>query len=139
VVAAALGLIALTGDVPQWLAYGLGVYAVFSWVQSLKHRDPPTYRLIWGTPPWWSWRSPSAASPSSPTRPASGSPIRRADLLRRPARAGRFIPGLTAKEEVGTIVGWGGAFSAAIGVILGGYLSDLVAASAIRAGASSST
>ena len=40
----------LTGDWPQWTAYGLGVYAVFSWVQSLKHRDPPTYRLIWGSP-----------------------------------------------------------------------------------------
>ena len=23
----------------QWTAYGLGVYAIFSWVQSLKHRD----------------------------------------------------------------------------------------------------
>ena len=36
IVAVAAGLIALTGDWPQWLAYGLGVYAVFSWVQSLR-------------------------------------------------------------------------------------------------------
>jgi MFS family permease len=32
---------------------------------------------------------------------------------------------MTAKEEVGTIVGWSAAASAAAGVILGGYLSDL--------------
>ncbi|HEX8061728.1 MAG TPA: MFS transporter, partial [Allosphingosinicella sp.] len=43
-------LIWLTGDWPQWLAYGLGVYAIFSWVQSLRHRDGPTHRLIWASP-----------------------------------------------------------------------------------------
>ena len=48
VTAASYGLILLTGDWPQWLAYGLGVYAVFSWVQSLRARDPAAYRLIWG-------------------------------------------------------------------------------------------
>ncbi|HEY0084366.1 MAG TPA: MFS transporter, partial [Allosphingosinicella sp.] len=50
VAAAASALIWLTGDLPQWLAYGLGVYAIISWIQSLKHRDPAVYRLIWGTP-----------------------------------------------------------------------------------------
>jgi hypothetical protein len=44
------GLYRATGDWPQWLAYGLGVYAVFSWVQSLKQRDRPAYALIWGSP-----------------------------------------------------------------------------------------
>src|SRR5688572_20414683 len=44
------GLYRLTGDAPQWAAYGLGVYAIFSWIQSLKHRDLPVYRLIWGSP-----------------------------------------------------------------------------------------
>src|SRR5215217_2654709 len=39
VVAAGYGLYRLTGDGPQWLAYGTGVYAIFSWIQSLKHRD----------------------------------------------------------------------------------------------------
>ena len=43
-------LIRITGDVPQWLALGLGAYAAASWAQSLKQRDPPTYALIWGTP-----------------------------------------------------------------------------------------
>lgn len=45
------GLLAkLTGDIPQWAALGIGVYAVASWAQSLKLRDAPTFRLIWGTP-----------------------------------------------------------------------------------------
>lgn len=34
----------------QWLATGIGAYAVFSWASSLRHRDAPTYRLIVGTP-----------------------------------------------------------------------------------------
>jgi MFS family permease len=49
-VALATLLIAITGDVPQWVAICLGGYAVTSWAQSLKQRDPPTYALIWGTP-----------------------------------------------------------------------------------------
>src|SRR5205085_5875463 len=36
----------------------------------------------------------------------------------------RFIAGMTAKSEIGFILGWGAAFAAATGVILGGYLSD---------------
>lgn len=39
-----------TGDGPQWIAIGLGAYAVFSWATSLRTRDPATFRLIWGTP-----------------------------------------------------------------------------------------
>ncbi|MES2989594.1 MAG: MFS transporter, partial [Pseudomonadota bacterium] len=34
----------------QWLAIGIGAYAVFSWASSLRHRDLPTFRLIVGTP-----------------------------------------------------------------------------------------
>ena len=38
------------GTVLQFSALGLGAYAVFSWSQSIKRRDPATYALIWGTP-----------------------------------------------------------------------------------------
>jgi MFS family permease len=44
------GLIYLSGDYPQWIAIGIGAYAVFSWAQSLKMRDRAAYNLIWGTP-----------------------------------------------------------------------------------------
>jgi len=43
-------LIRATGKIPQWVAVGIGVYAVFSWATALRVRDYPTFRLIWGTP-----------------------------------------------------------------------------------------
>ena len=126
VIAVASALVALTGDLPQWSAYGLGVYAVFSWIQSLKTRDAPTYRLIWGSPTVVTmvlafgsisfvsyavsfWTPPYVLRTfyPDPTGPAA------------------FVGGMTAAEEVSFIIGWGAAFSAAIGVIAGGVISDL--------------
>ena len=43
-------MIELTGNEPQWMAVGLGYYAVFSWASTLRAHDPATFRLIWGTP-----------------------------------------------------------------------------------------
>lgn len=43
-------LIAATDTPLQWLAIGFGCYAVFSWASALRDRDPPAFRLIWGTP-----------------------------------------------------------------------------------------
>ena len=40
----------LTGNYQQWGAIGVGYYAIFSWASTLKRRDAPTFRLIWGTP-----------------------------------------------------------------------------------------
>jgi MFS family permease len=126
IAAAAFGLYRLTGDWPQWLAYGIGAYAIFSWVQSLRHRDPPAYRLIWGSP----------AVVILAVAFGSISFVTYATTYFIPAfvesrfYAGgtlpaQFIDGLSAKEEVGFIIGWTAAVSAAAGVILGGYLSDL--------------
>lgn len=50
IVAIATGLIALTGDVAQWIAIAIGAYAVLSWANALRHRDKPTFALIVGTP-----------------------------------------------------------------------------------------
>lgn len=50
VVAVVFGLIHLGEPWPQWSAIGLGVYAVFSWANALKRRDPPAWRLIVGNP-----------------------------------------------------------------------------------------
>lgn len=50
-VAATVWLLVRLGEPPaQWLAVGTGVYALFSWGSALRHRDPPTFRLILGTP-----------------------------------------------------------------------------------------
>jgi len=44
------GLVALGEPAPQWIAIGIGVYAVFSWASALKRRDPPTFALIVANP-----------------------------------------------------------------------------------------
>jgi MFS family permease len=43
-------LIKLTGDVAQWAAVGLGLYAVVTWGQVQKLRDRPLYALTFGDP-----------------------------------------------------------------------------------------
>ncbi|HSG89412.1 MAG TPA: MFS transporter [Pseudomonadales bacterium] len=42
----AWGLVVAFGDVPQWVALGIGVYATGSWAQTLAYRDPPAFLLI---------------------------------------------------------------------------------------------
>ena len=120
------GLYMLTGDWAQWLAYGLGIYAVFSWVQALRHQDPPTYRLIWGSRTVvmlaiafgsisFMTYAISFWAPPYAIRTFYGSPDVPAQIL----------TGLKARDEVATILGIGAAIAAAAGVILGGILSDL--------------
>lgn len=46
----AFTLYRITGNAPQWIAVGIGYYAVFSWATTLKRRDPPAFALIWGSP-----------------------------------------------------------------------------------------
>lgn len=124
--AAAGGLAWVTGDWAQWTAYGLGVYAIFSWVQALRRRDPPAYALIWGnstvvmlaiafgsiafmTYAISFWAPPYALRTfyAAPTDPA------------------RILLGVTARDEVATILGLGAAIAAAAGVIVGGIVADL--------------
>ena len=50
IVVGTISLVAITGDFAQWVTYGIGIYAVASWVLLLRARDPETYRLIWGSP-----------------------------------------------------------------------------------------
>ena len=123
---AVAGLIGLTGDAPQWLAYGLGVYSVFSWIQSLKNRDLPTYRLIWGSPVVVMLAI-AFGSISFVSYAVSfwGPPYVLRTFYPDPLGPAVYIGGLSAAEEVATILGWGAALSAAIGVISGGVISDL--------------
>ncbi|MEE4201067.1 MFS transporter [Erythrobacter sp.] len=39
-----------TANYQQWGAIGIGYYAIFSWASTLKRRDGPAFKLIWGTP-----------------------------------------------------------------------------------------
>ncbi len=123
--AVAWGLIALTGDVAQWVAIGIGFYAVFSWVQSLRRRDAPTWRLIWGTPAviaaTFGFGSISFVSygvafwaPPYVIRTFYGGS----------GAMGIYMPSLPAATEVALILGLNAAVSSAAGVIIGGILSD---------------
>jgi MFS family permease len=112
VATAGAALIYITGDAPQWIAYGLGVYAVLSWVQVLRFKDRPTYELIWRTPTvllclvgfgglaffvysYGFWTAPFA--------------IRTFGI---------------DKQAAGTLLGLPAAAASALGVIAGGRLSD---------------
>ena len=123
---AAGGLAWLTGNWAQWAAYGLGVYAVFSWVQSLKRRDPATHRLIWGTPLVVTMAV-AFGSISFVTYAAAfwGPPYVLRTFYPDPTGPALYLEGMRAAEEVAIILGWSAAVSAAVGVITGGVLADL--------------
>ena len=115
-IAGAMLMIGITGNVPQWTAMAFGYYAVFSWAATLRRRDPATFQLIWGTPAYICtalgyglvslgayalafWAAPYAET-----------------VLELP------------KEELAFILGANGAVSGFLGVILGGRMSDALRA-----------
>lgn len=129
---AALGFVAvgvtmsrLTGDTAQWAALCLGGYAVSSWAQSLRQRDPPTFALIWGTPTFLlaligfgsiSFVGYSVAFWAVPYA------IR--TFVVPAAAAGGVVPIYATKEFAALMLGGWGAAGGFIGVVLGGWLSD---------------
>jgi len=115
----------LTGDWPQWIAWWTGIYAVFSWTQSLRHRDPATHRLIWGTPIATTLVI-AFGSISFLTYAVAFwiPPYLLRTFYAGPTDAASILLGRTAAEEVSTIFGWSAAFASAVGVILGGIVSD---------------
>lgn len=48
--ATAMALTAMLGDPAQWIALGIGFYAIASWAIALRHDDPEAFRVIWGSP-----------------------------------------------------------------------------------------
>jgi MFS family permease len=126
IAAAAAALLAwATGDKAQWLAYGLGCYAIFSWVQALKRRDPPTHRLIWGCPNFLILAA-AIGSISLISYAISfwASPYALRTFYSGPGDAAIFLHGLTAREEAAALIGWPAALAAAAGAIGGGLVAD---------------
>lgn len=118
-------LISVTGDIPQWVAICLGGYAVTSWSQSLRQRDPPTFALIWGTPTFilallgfgsisfvgysiGFWAAPYAIRTFVVPLEAAGGPV----------------PWYASKQMVAFILGGWGAAGGFLGVVIGGFVSD---------------
>jgi MFS family permease len=128
-IAAAAGLTLLTGgtgaSAAQWIAYGLGAYAIFSWTQSLRRRDLPAYRLIWGCPTVVMLTAAIGSIAFITYAVAFWTPpYALRTFYATPGDPARILPGMTAREEVSAIVGWSAAIAAATGVIVGGIVAD---------------
>lgn len=128
-IAAVAGLIVLTGgtsaDKAQWIAYGLGVYAVFSWTQSLRRRDLPAFRLIWGCPTVVMLTAAIGSIAFMTYAVAVWTPpYALRTFYATPRDPARLLHGATALEEVSVIVGWSAAVAAGAGAIIGGIVAD---------------
>ncbi|MBV7255189.1 MFS transporter [Pacificimonas sp. WHA3] len=120
IAAGAYGIVMLvgvsSGNVLQFSALGIGAYAVFSWSQSIKRRDPATYALIWGTPSFLLTLvgfGTIAFNTYAATFWAAPYVLRTFADQVDPAMVGLILGGLGA----------GGGF---VGVILGGKISDIL-------------
>ena len=110
------GMIQLTGNKPQWIAVGIGYYAVFSWACTLKDRDPATWQLIWGTPAFiCTTLGYSLVSLVAWALGAWSAPYAERVLA---------LP----KQELAFILGANGALGGFLGVIIGGRIADALRA-----------
>ena len=125
IAAAAAALAWLSGDAAQWIAYGIGAYAIYSWVLVLHRRDKPTWQLIWGSPTVVMLAI-AFGSISFITYAVSfwAAPYALRTFYAGPADAARYLAGATARDEASLIIGTTAAIAAAVGVISGGILAD---------------
>ncbi|MCS6986315.1 MAG: MFS transporter [Sphingomonadaceae bacterium] len=105
-------VVRVTGNAPQWIAIGLAGYAIFSWAQSIRRRDPPTFALIWGTPAFLYL----VGAFGLISMIGYATAFWQAPYALRVFAADRALAGL--------FLGGGGALGGFLGVILGGRLSD---------------
>ncbi len=109
---ASWGLVALTGSVAQWITTGFGIYVTFSWIQSLKIRDPAAHAMMFGS------KSFVYTMLAFPMTAFVG------------YGAGFWIPPLLLRvhevgaAEVGLYLGLGAAAGGFLGITSGGVLAD---------------
>lgn len=108
----AYALIELLGSPAQWIALGIGVYATFSWGQTLKLRDGPTFAMIFGSK---SMRYLTLGFPCI-AFVGYGLGFWAAPFFIR-------VHGVSV-AEVGTVLGLSAALGGWMGVTLGGVLGD---------------
>ena len=109
-------MIQLTGNWPQWLAVGIGYYAVFSWASDLRRKDPATFRLIWGTPAFIC----TTLGYSMVSLAAYGLAFWSAPYAEQVLK----LP----KDQLAFWLGANGAVSGFLGVIIGGRVADALRA-----------
>lgn len=119
-------LIALTGDVPQWVAVCLGGYAVASWTQSLRERDKPTFALIWGTPTFvFALVGFGLMSFIGYASAFWAVPYTIRTFIAPMAASGLPVPFYATTGFAALTLGGMGAAGGFIGVVLGGWISDI--------------
>jgi MFS family permease len=108
----AMFLVLLTGSLYQWIALGIGVYAAFSWAQSLRLREPVTFALVFRTPALrWTGLGFSLLAFTG-----YGVGFWTAPFIQR-------LHGVSAAES-GLVLGGTAAAAGWLGVTLGGVLAD---------------
>ncbi len=118
-------LVAATGEIPQFLAVGTGLYAVISWAQSIKRRDKPTYAMIWGTPAFvFTILGFGSISFVGYSVGFWAAPYAMRTFVEPMATSGAPVPWYGTREAVAFLLGGGGALGGFIGTILGGVLGD---------------
>lgn len=106
------GLITATGSVLQWIAVGIGYYAIVSWADTLRTRDPAAFRIIWGTPAFlYTILGYGCVAFISYSISFWAAPY-----------AERVLG--ESKSVIGLFIGGGGAAGGFLGVIIGGRVSD---------------
>ncbi|MEX6725298.1 spinster family MFS transporter [Parapedomonas caeni] len=107
-----LGGLRVTAHTVQWTAMAIGAYGVFSWIQSLRLRDQPSFQLIWKTPTTVAIIIASAAITIAAYGIAAWAAYYAVVTFKVPL------------TEAGTMLGLGAALGGWIGTSLGGIIGD---------------
>lgn len=119
---AAMAMIHWTGDTVQWLAVALGFYAAFSWITSLRSRDPETFALLLKSRGFMALTLGYALVSFIGYSSSGFAPLQAIEGLGAdPASAGLIMGGL-------------GAVGGSLGVIGGGIVADRIARHGDHAG-----
>ena len=110
--AASVVLVRATGNLPQWIALPVGVYAAFSWISALGLRDRVGAALLFHTPTLRHVSLGHALLAFTSYGLGGWTPVFFRRVLAQPT------------GEVGTVVGLTAAVAGVLGVTLGGLLAD---------------
>ena len=108
-------LVRLTGDMAQWLAFGLGCYAIYSWVCALRLDSQETYQALLRSRPFLALTVSYSLVCFVGYASTAFMPLYAIEVL-----------GADAKQA-GFILGGAGAAGGVAGVMMGGMIADRLA------------